>query len=127
MKLQKLCCRLIIGSKRLNPSEPLFKSLDVLKISEAYEYCIMLFMFKYYCGLLPKIMKDMFSTANVSRNMVTRQNKNLILPLCNSQNAYNSIRFQGAKIWNKHYKELNLLCAYFTFKSYLKTFILKKT
>ena len=123
LKLQKLCCRIITGSKRLTPSKPLFRLLKVMPLYEVYEYCVMLFMFKFHRGLLPDIVKPMFQRAG-SNNIVTRLNQGFILPRCTSKVFSNSVRFQGAKIWNKYHTDLNLLCTYYTFKFNLKTIIL---
>jgi hypothetical protein len=127
LKLQKLCCRIITGSKRLTPSEPLFKCLKMLKLCDIYEYSAMLFMFKYHHGLLPNIMNDIFKKMDSTNTIVTRQKHSLILPCYKSQSAYNSIRFQGSKIWNKYHKAFNLQCSYFTFKQQLKMFMLNRT
>jgi len=124
-KLQKLCCRIITGSKKLAPSKPLFNSLKLMTFSEVYEYCVMLFMFKYHSGLLPNIMKPMFQRSEAT-NIVTRLNQGFILPKYRSKRFANSIRFQGAKIWNKYHRELNLICTYYTFKLNLKIFIFNK-
>jgi len=124
-KLQKLCCRIITGSKRLTPSKPLFRSLKIMSLYEAYEYCVMLFMFKFHSGLLPDIVKPMFQRAGSNR-IVTRLNQGFILPRCASKCFSNSIRFQGAKIWNKYHTDLNLLCTFYTFKFNLKTIILNQ-
>jgi len=126
LKLQKLCCRFITGSKRQTASDPLFKSLNILKINEVYEYCTMLFMFKYYRGMLPAVSKKIFQIVDLSHS-ITRQTHNFILPLCNSQVAYNSMKFQGPKIWNQYHKQLNIICTFNTFKHNLKKLITSKT
>ena len=126
LKLQKLCCRIITGSKRLTPSEPLFRCLKILKLPDIYEYSVMLFMFKFYNGLLPQTMSTLFQQMDSTKTMVTRQRHNLLLPCYKSLTACNSIRFQGSKIWNKYHKEFNLQCSYFTFKHHFKMFILNR-
>jgi len=111
---------------------------SLLKATHQYKKSVTLFtqkkIFNIICQNLvslsqfPKrgsIVKPMFQRAGSNR-IVTRLNQGFILPRCASKCFSNSIRFQGAKIWNKYHTDLNLLCTYYTFKFNLKTVILNQ-
>jgi hypothetical protein len=124
LKLQKLCCRLITGSKRQTPSNPLFLSLNMLRFSKVYEFCVLNRMFKHYRGEIPTSMEHMFCYTKLQSNIITRQKYNYSLPLCVSHIGFNSLKYQGPKIWNTYCTKLNLHCSTYTFKLNLRKIIM---
>jgi len=124
-KLQKLCVRIINGAKKMAPSIPLFTSLEILPLPKIYEYCVVLLMFKYYHGLLPTVITNIFQTVSVTNDRAMRHHSNLILPRCTSQFAYNSLKLQGPKLWNYYNEKISIMCTYYTFKYNFKNLLLK--
>ena len=102
----------------------MFTKLNILTISQIYEKCVMIFMFKLYNGYLPPILNNMF-TLNTSSNMVvTRQAQHFKLPLYKTTNAYNSLSFKGVKLWNGNYKKFDIQCSIHTFKRSIQSYLL---
>ena len=71
--LQKKVVRIISGADRLSHTDPLFASLDVLKIDQLYSYNIGLMMYKYYHNLLPSIFDDFFQKNSEIHSHLTRR------------------------------------------------------
>ena len=71
--LQKKVVRIISGADRLAHTDPLFASLDVLKIDQLYSYNIGLMMYKYYHNLLPSIFDDFFQKNSEIHSHLTRR------------------------------------------------------
>ena len=115
LKLQKTCCRIITGSPRRTSSKPLFISLNILCLPQIYDFNVLLFMFKFYAGLLPNIFSGMFCYCISKRQGILFR-----LPSCKSQIAFKSIRMQGAKVWNKFSNCLALQSSFHAFKSSLR-------
>ena len=71
--LQNKAVRLISGAKRrtiiwnereiLIPAhtDPLYKKLNILKLSQIYIYSVQQFVFKYHHGMLPNVFNDFYS------------------------------------------------------------------
>ena len=55
VKIQKRVIRLIKGAKKLDHTDPLFKELKILKISEIYVYTLQLIMYKHHHNLFQGI------------------------------------------------------------------------
>ena len=55
-KLQKKAIRIITGSKYNAHTEPLFKSLKTLKLTDIFRLNILKFYFKYKSSALPKFL-----------------------------------------------------------------------
>ena len=60
IKLQKRAVKIITSTNFRSPSQPLFNQLKILPLNKIYEFCIILFMFKYVNNLLPHLFESIF-------------------------------------------------------------------
>lgn len=123
LKLQKLCCRIITGSPKRTSSELLFNTLNVLPISKIYEYNVMILMFRFYNGNLPKVFDNIFKKKMEPLGVETRQRNHLRINMCKSKKALNTIRYKGAMLWNNMFSHFNLPCSIHIFKKTLKVLL----
>ena len=124
LKLQKLCCRIIAGAPKTTPSEPLFKSLNILSLSNIYEYSVMSFMYKFYHGRLPSLFDLIFSRKANCTTIVTRNVHFLKVPLCKTKCSYQSVWYNGPSMWNKLCSLIDCNCSYQLFKSRIVQYLL---
>ena len=114
-KLQKLCCRIIAGVPNRTPSAPLFKSLGILTLSDMYNQSVLMFMFRFYKGMLPSVIESIFSRKTNTGTVCTREVCYINIPLCKSKVSFNSIKYQGPSIWNKYCAKIDKNCYVYTF------------
>ena len=113
--MQKLCCRLITGVPKRTPSAPLFKMLNIVALDEMYKHSVMIIMYRFYKGMLPSVMNQIFSRKADARSHCTRQSHHINVPLCKSQVSFNSLKYQGPSIWNKCCTNVGYDCSLHTF------------
>jgi hypothetical protein len=123
-KLQKKVIRIITSSKPRTESDPLFKKLNILKVTQVYYYSIALFMFKFMKDMLPEVFKILFKRNYEISTRATRNSFKLNLPLCRTEAYKSSMKYQGPKIWNKLEDAINHYCSIHTFKKKLKNYII---
>jgi hypothetical protein len=68
VKLQKKIIRCITRSNFKAHTEPLFKELSILQLSNIYKYRVSLFMYKYCNNILPIAFHNMFTPYNNVHN-----------------------------------------------------------
>ena len=93
--MQKQAVRNIVNSKYNSHTDPLFKSLEILKFSDLVEYNSATYMFKLALGLQPGIIGEIFSKNehyNRNLNLVVEKTPYIYL----DKNAPVSL----VKIWN---------------------------
>ena len=78
-KLQKRAVRMISCSKYNAHTEPLFKSLNLLKVEEIFKIKILKFYYKYSQKTLPLYFNEMFTKTSHQHNHGTRQQSAQIL------------------------------------------------
>ena len=117
LKLQKQCCRIVAGASKTTPSDTLFKSLNILPLSNIYEYSVLLFMFKFYHGRLPSLFNSIFNRKTQNVNIVTRNTHFLRVPLCKSKCSFHSILYNGPSLWNKFCSFIDCHCSCRIFKA----------
>ena len=115
IRLQKLCCRIITGVPKRTPSAPLFKMLNIVALDEMYKHSVMIIMYRFYKGMLPSVMNQIFSRKADARSHCTRQSHHINVPLCKSQVSFNSLKYQGPSIWNKYCTKVGYDCSLHTF------------
>jgi len=126
-KLQKLCCRIMMGSSPRTKSRPLFQLLNVMTIHDVYKYCVTLQMFKFYQGNLPRAFNDIFKWNSDISVRNTRQSKFLYIPLCKSNLVRNSFRYKGVEFWNQICNnKIETQCSYQSFKANLRKYIMSE-
>ena len=100
--LQKRAIRTITFSKPDEHSEPLFKELEILKLTDLVTLHNALLMYHYYCNLLPSSFEICFqSVASVHSNNTRLASKSTyyINTVKTNYGKFNS-RFAAVKVWN---------------------------
>ena len=100
--LQKRAMRIIHNASYNSHTDPIFKSLHILKISDLFTYQSLLFMFDFLYGKLPSSFKGIFIT-NFERltTRPTRQSKLFYIPRCRSAFACKQPLYLLPATWNK--------------------------
>ena len=103
VKLQKRIIKIMTGAKRFDSVSRHFRELKILKLDEIYKYSILIFMFKYYKCMLPKVFDEFYQLNETVHQYQTRQTNLLHVPLAKSCQKSSSIRCMGVKIWNNNF------------------------
>ena len=125
--LQKKVIRIISKSAFDAQTEPIFKRLKILKLSDIYQSQIGNFMFSFKKGLLPYAFSEMFLMTNQIHHYNTRNSNSFYLFSCRTNIRQFVIRFQGPKLFNSFSTEIQNADSFSPFKSKLKTFLLNWT
>ena len=91
-KIQKKAIRVICMSKYNAHTEPLFKSLNLLNVSDIFKINTLKFVYKYHKGLLPDYFNGMFDFEETSHNYNTRH-QNVRIPQPKRSSNNNSLRY----------------------------------
>ena len=105
-------------------TDPIFKSLQIMKLSKIYFFQVGKFMFSYKIGLLPNVFKEMFLMTNQVHSYNTRNSNTFYLFLARTNIRLFGITFQGPKFFNSLNNNIQSAATIFLFKSRLKTFLL---
>ena len=124
--LQKKAVRIVSGVPPRTHTKPLFEDMNILTISQIFNYSLGMFMYKVVNHMMPPLFNHLFiSTSNVHEHH-TRQSDRLYVPLCPTTRSQRGIRYQGTSIWNLLSRKFDVSCKISTFKKYLKKFILSQ-
>ena len=72
--LQKKCVRNVAQKSFKAHTDPIFKSLEILKLDDKLSYCRAIFMHKYRHGKLPESFNGIFSDITCTEELQTRNN-----------------------------------------------------
>ena len=122
-KLQKKVLRIMTCSGYYAESDPLFKKLNILKLTQIYTTSVAVLMFKYVKGMLPPIFNDLFIRTSDVATRVTRNSNKLVVPLCRTELYKKSIKYQGPSIWNRYENFINHQCSLHAFKKQMKRYL----
>ena len=83
-------------------SSPLFKTLEIVKISDLFTYIIAIYMYKFHNQLLPGVFESYFTKVDTvhSYNASHSAKQTYYLPKPRTNYGKFNIWFQGPKIWN---------------------------
>ena len=99
--IQKRALRIISFSEPKSHSEPLFKSLNLLKLNDVIESQILSFVYQLSHGLLPPCFSKYFNFTSSVHSYATRQscNRNLYVASVNTtQYGLRSLKFTGPRL-----------------------------
>jgi len=99
-KLQKKAVRIITSSKYNAHTEPIFKSLDLLKLSDLCVLRELKFCYKLEHGLLPFYFTTIFTRSRDIHQHGTRHVNNFQIPNIRHEFARNSVRYKIARTYN---------------------------
>ena len=114
---QKKIIRVIMKKRRIEPSSPLFKRLNVLKLQDIIHLNNASFVYKSINNIIPNVI-TFESRALGPYNL--RRVEALVVPFSRSKQSNNSIRINGAKLWNDLPDELRNNRTILSFKRNLK-------
>ena len=97
--IQKRAVRVMTFSKF---DSPLFKTQEIVKISDLFTYLIAIFLYKFHNQLLPGVFQSFFTKVDTVHSYNTRHSakQTYYLPKPRTNYGKFNIRFQGPKIWN---------------------------
>jgi len=108
-KLQKTAIRTLSHQTALSHSLPLFKGLQLLRVSDVFKLKLLTFVYDSMTMLAPSFFHGYFSLSSTVHNHATRQSchNNLYL-ICKHTLRYGlgTIRYLGAKLWNELPREI---------------------
>ena len=99
-KAQNKCIRFCLNLRprtHINPSH--FGKIKWLLVSDTVEYCIANTIFKYWSGIVPGYIHEMFKPSLCRYS--TRSQMALDIPLRKTNTGQKSLSFLGPKIWSK--------------------------
>ena len=102
-------------------SDPIFKSLKLLKFENIVSLQVAKIMYLYKSGQLPDSFQNMFFTGQEIHNYNTRNRSFFRLPSCRTNVRKFSLRFQGPKIFNSINDEIKNSLSLREFTSKLKS------
>ena len=130
IKMQKKSVRIIKKAKYNAHTEPIFKSLQILKVTDILKINEYKFVYKFNNQQLPNNFSDnMFIANSEIHNYNTRHASQLRLPRCKHNFVKNSIRFRLPKIIND--APFDIISKVHThsfqgFNKYIKRYIIEK-
>jgi exonuclease III len=99
--IQKKSIRIITNSKYNAHTEPLFKSLNLLKLDHIYSLQCLKFYYKYINGKLPKFFNSFFPVVQQGRYHTRQSGSRVpVIPISRTASAKNRIRFSIPKLLN---------------------------
>ena len=122
--MQKRAVRLISGSQYLAHTDPIFKSLRLLKISDINLIQTAIFMYKFKQNILPSYFKQMFQCNMQIHSYNTRISENYHLYNPRITLSYRSIRHKGPDIWHTLPNKIRQCSLLSSFKTKLKCHVL---
>ena len=99
----KKAIRIISFSEPKSHSEPLFKSLNLLKLNDVLELQFLPFVYQWSHRLLPPCFSEYFRFTSFVDSYSTRQscNRNLyVTSVSTTQYGLRSLKFTGPGLWN---------------------------
>ena len=111
--LQKKAIRIISNSQFRAHTDPLFKQLSILKLTDLFSYFCTIFIYKYNKKLLPNqfISNFRLDLSPIQHNYSTRSADNLLCnyPKCRTSLRQSTLKYQSHKLYNNFIIPLSLL------------------
>ena len=121
---QKRIMRICSNSHWLEHTPPLFKNFNTLTIYDIHNLTLGSFMYNFVSNNLPNVFNDYFTFTSSIHNYPTSSSQLLRPYHFNTDLARNTIRRQGAVIWNTVKKELRNSVSLHAFKRKYKLYLL---
>ena len=124
IKMQKRAVRIISSSSYKAHTEPIFKDLKLLNVTNIYRLNVLMFMYKLKHGILPNVFGGIFKKNSEIHDYNTKESQKYHTPFWRLQCVRRSIRVQGVYYWNYISDKIDYACTPETFKIHIKTFLL---
>ena len=125
-KLQKKAVKMIRSVPVRHPSDPLFREMKLLKLSQIHSLFTLIFIFKFLTNLLPDIFDGFFVQNRVIAQRNTRQVCLLHIPRFRTSLYSRMIKVYGVKLWNEKCANLERHCSVHTYKKKLKHILINE-
>jgi hypothetical protein len=126
-KTQKKAIRIITFSKRNCHSQPIFRRLAILPVSEINKLQTLCFVYKALNGLLPAQFQSLFElNANIHEHF-TRQTTKIHVSSCRTKIRQYSIKIHGTKLWNSLDSTITNSPSFYVFKKKCKALLLENS
>ena len=107
IKLPNRCIRIITYSELTEHTDPLFSELKLLKVKDIFSLTKLLFMFDFINENVPEELKKIFVIDWFIHSYETRSSMVFQTPKAKtSRFGLNTLRYDGANLWNKFYHAL---------------------
>lgn len=106
-KIQKRAIRIITNSNYRAHTDPIFKSLQIMKLADIYKFQLMTVAFDYINGALPNSFNSFFPNTQL-HSAITRQNtnRNLCLPRPRTNFSKMSVYYMIPSHWNSLHNDI---------------------
>ena len=121
--LQKRVVRIMTFSEPMSHSEPLLKSLNLLKFNDIIHSEILSFVYQWFHKLIPSCFLEFFKPISSIHNYPTRQsvNENLFIKsIRTTQYGIRSLHFTGSHLWNSLPNTIKQITSFSRFRKTLK-------
>jgi len=118
--LQKRAIRTIFLLCWSVSTKPIFRTYNILRLSDIYKFQISLFMFRYHHKLLPRTFDGYFCQGIAVHNHFTRTLLHYRTDVAHTRMKLFSIKCSGPMIWNNLPKYITLIPTINMFKKKLK-------
>ena len=125
--LQKKALRTITFPSYNEHSSPLFKDLNVVKLSDIITFQLAVFMYKFHNNLLRSVFDPYFNSFRMLHNHNTRISSKItdVIPTVRANYGTFNIGFKDAKVWNDISDDIELIPRKY-FKKNIKLILLEK-
>jgi hypothetical protein len=124
--LQKRAVRMINKKAYNSHTDPLYKSSEILKITDLYEHQVNLFMYDFYHKLLPISFHSVFKYNHEIQSRPTRQSHLFNIERCQSAFSSNLPLYTFPIISNKYSKSVRNTISRSLYKEQIKNHFIKK-
>jgi hypothetical protein len=124
--LQKRAVRTINKKAYNSHTDPLYKSSEILKITDLYEHQVNLFMYDFYHKLLPISFHSVFKYNHEIQSRPTRQSHLFNLERCQSAFSSNLPLYTFPIISNKYSKSVRNTISRSLYKEQIQNHFIKK-
>ena len=108
--LQKKCVRILSNAKFLDHTDPLFISLNILKIRDILTSQVLKLVFQFYNDKLPSELQTLFVKNELVHSFNTRSSNLLHVPRVNTNHyGISSLKYNGPLTWNSFSHNANFL------------------
>ena len=121
--LQKRVARVMTFSEPVSHSEPLLKSLNLLKVNDIIHSEILSFVYQWFYKLVPSCFLDFFKPISSTHEYPTRQSRNenlFIKSIRTTQYGIRSLHYTGSNFWNSLPIIIMLITPFSRFRKTLK-------
>ena len=125
--LQKRLPRIFTFSEPMSHSEPLLKSLNLLKCNDIIHSEILSFVYQWFHKLVPSCFSDFFKPISSIHEYPTRQslNENLFIKsIRTTQYGIRSLHYTGSNLWNSLPITIKQITPFSRFRKTLKKYII---